>query len=65
MHPTRMPHELVEFFARFLTKKNSLILDPFAGSNTTGYISSKLKRKWISIEKNMDYIESSKGWFKN
>lgn len=63
MHPARMPPELVEFFVRFLTKKKSIILDPFAGSNTTGYVSSKLKRKWISIEKNIDYIEGSKGWF--
>ncbi len=60
-----MPQELVEFFVRFLTKPKSLILDPFAGSNTTGFVASKLKRKWISIEKDVNYIEGSKGWFVN
>ena len=62
-HPARMPPELAEFFIRFLTKKNSLVLDPFAGSNTTGYVASKLKRKWISIEEDLNYIKGSKGWF--
>ena len=62
-HPARMPPELAEFFIRFLTKKKSLVLDPFAGSNTTGYVASKLNRKWISIEKNLDYIKGSQGWF--
>ena len=64
-HPARMPPELAEFFIRFLTKKKSLVLDPFAGSNTTGYVASKLNRKWVSIEKNLDYIKGSQGWFTN
>ena len=62
-HPARMPQDIVEFFIKFLTKEKSIILDPFAGSNTTGYVASKLKRKWISIEKDIDYINGSKGWF--
>tara|TARA_Y100000590_G_scaffold435068_1_gene554070 strand:- start:848 stop:1786 length:939 start_codon:yes stop_codon:yes gene_type:complete len=70
MHPARMPELIPEFFIKFLTKnkyknKKSIVLDPFAGSNTTGYVASKFKRKWIAIEKNLDYIEGSKGWFKN
>ena len=65
MHPARMPEELAEFFIRFLTnpKKRSLVLDPFAGSNTTGYAASQNKRRWISIEENKDYIKGSKGRF--
>ena len=34
-HPARMPSGLAEFFIRFLTKPKALVLDPFAGSNTT------------------------------
>ena len=65
MHPARMPEELAEFFIRFLTnpKKKNLVLDPFAGSNTTGYAASQNKRRWISIEENKDYIKGSKGLF--
>ena len=35
-HPARMPLGLAEFFIKFLTKPNMLVLDPFGGSNTTG-----------------------------
>ena len=56
--------EKESFFIRFLTKRKSLVLDPFAGSNTTGYVASKLGRKWLSIEKDLNYIKGSNGWFK-
>ena len=36
LHPARMPRELVEFFLRFLTDEGDVVMDPFAGSNTTG-----------------------------
>jgi DNA modification methylase len=58
-HPARMHPGLVSFFVEFLTDENDLILDPFSGSNTTGYIAEKLKRSWISIEINEDYANQS------
>lgn len=63
IHPARMPVELPEFFINFLTNKNNLILDPFAGSNTTGFAAQRNNRKWISIDSNEAYIEGSKGYF--
>jgi site-specific DNA-methyltransferase (cytosine-N4-specific) len=63
-HPARMQPELAEFFIRFLTDKNDLILDPFAGSNTTGSTAEKLERKWCAIELNTCYIETSEVRFK-
>lgn len=62
-HPARMPVGLAEFFIRFLTKPKDLVLDPFAGSNTTGAVAEALKRRWISIEPNSEYIASSRGRF--
>jgi len=59
LHPARMPPELAEFFVRFLTEENDLVLDPFAGSNTTGATSERLNRRWISCEANWDYASSS------
>lgn len=59
LHPARMPQDLVEFFVRFLTDKGDLVLDPFAGSNTTGAVAERLRRKWISCDANWDYIASS------
>ena len=59
-HPARMPSELVSFFIELLTDEDDLVLDPFAGSNTTGYCAEKLRRKWISIDTEVDYGEQSK-----
>ena len=62
-HPARMPRELAEFFVRFLTEQGDIVLDPFAGSNTTGAAAESLRRHWISIEPDLDYINSSLGRF--
>lgn len=59
-HPARMPNFIAEFFVRFLTDENDLVLDPFSGSNTTGEVSEFLKRKWLSIEIDEHYINGSK-----
>lgn len=59
-HPARMSPELVSFFIEFLTDEDDLVIDPFAGSNTTGYCAEKLKRKWISIDTERNYGEQSK-----
>lgn len=58
-HPARMNGGLVNFFLEFLTDESDLVLDPFAGSNTTGYCAEKLQRKWIGIEINEDYAYDS------
>lgn len=59
LHPARMQSGLVRFFTQFLTDENDLILDPFSGSNTTGYVAEKLNRKWISVEIDRDYAYNS------
>jgi len=62
-HPARMPMALPEFFIRFLTDSRNLVLDPLACSNTTGAAAEALKRRWIAIEPNLDYLTGSKGRF--
>lgn len=62
-HPARMPAELAEFFINFLTRPKNLVLDPFAGSNTTGCVAERLKRRWVAIEPIEDYVNGSKGRF--
>jgi site-specific DNA-methyltransferase (cytosine-N4-specific) len=63
LHPARMPIGLAEFFIKFLTKPGDLVLDPFAGSNTTGAAAEALGRKWISIEPDKGYVKGSYGRF--
>jgi DNA modification methylase len=62
-HPARMQSELASFFIRFLTDPDGVVLDPFAGSNTTGAVAERLGRRWVSIEPKDEYVNSSWGRF--
>lgn len=59
-HPARMPMGLAAFFIEFLTEPSDWVLDPFAGSNTTGYAAARLERKWLAIDVEEKYAEQSK-----
>lgn len=59
-HPARMQVGLAEMFIQFLTDENDLVVDPFGGSNTTGFAAEKNKRRWISIEMQEKYAEQSR-----
>lgn len=58
-HPARFPEELPSFFIKFLTDPGDVVVDIFAGSNTTGHAAETLSRKWISFEKEQQYIAAS------
>jgi site-specific DNA-methyltransferase (cytosine-N4-specific) len=60
MHPARFPSALPEFFIKLLTEDDDIVIDPFAGSNTTGVVAQGLKRRWIAIEQKAEYLEASK-----
>ena len=62
-HPARMQMDLAAFFIKFLTDEGDLVLDPFAGSNTTGSAAETLQRRWISVEAEDRYVVGSKGRF--
>ena len=62
-HPAPMQLEVVRFFARMLTDPGDLVLDPFGGSNSTGAIAEELRRNWIAIEPNLEYVAGSVGRF--
>lgn len=64
-HPARFPETLPEFFFRFLTNPNDIVVDPFAGSNTTGAVAEKKARRWISMEIDKGYVEASKYRFRD
>ncbi len=59
-HPARMPEGLAAFFVEFLTDPGDLVLDPFAGSNTTGFVAESLKRRWVAIDIREEYVEQSR-----
>jgi site-specific DNA-methyltransferase (cytosine-N4-specific) len=59
VHPARFPAELPRFFIEFLTEPGDLVLDPFAGSNTTGAVAEQLGRHWLAVEKDETYAKDS------
>jgi DNA modification methylase len=59
-HPARFPAALPEFFIKFLTDSKQLVLDPFAGSNTTGAVAQSLGRRWLAFDNEPKYVENSR-----
>ena len=58
-HPARFPAKLPEFFIKLLTEPGDLVLDIFAGSNTTGQVAQTERRRWLSFELSREYVGSS------
>lgn len=59
-HPTQKPVKLLERIILSTSKANNLVLDPFMGSGTCGYVAVKLNRQFIGIEKEKKYFEIAK-----
>jgi site-specific DNA-methyltransferase (cytosine-N4-specific) len=59
VHPARFPPALPAFFIKFLTGQNDIVLDIFAGSNTTGFVAESLHRTWLAFERDPAYLRSS------
>ncbi|MBW3542752.1 MAG: site-specific DNA-methyltransferase [Planctomycetes bacterium] len=60
IHPARFPAALPDFFLRLLTEEGDLVVDPFAGSNTTGAVAERLHRRWIAVDALEDYLQASR-----
>jgi site-specific DNA-methyltransferase (cytosine-N4-specific) len=58
-HPARFPAKLPEFFVNMLTEPGDLVVDIFAGSNTTGQVAEALGRRWIAFELSQEYVAAS------
>ncbi|MGI6321393.1 MAG: DNA-methyltransferase [Bacteroidales bacterium] len=59
-HPTQKPLSVLTRLILASTKPNSWILDPFAGSSTTGVAANLLDRKFLGIDQEKEYLEISK-----
>ncbi len=58
-HPTQKPIELLKRIVLASTKKGDLILDPFAGSSTTGIAAYLYGRKFVGIDNQKEYLDLS------
>jgi len=56
-HPTPKPLSLISYIVRLSCRLGGVILDPFAGSGTTGRAAKDLNRKAVLIEREEKYCE--------
>ncbi|WP_394730015.1 DNA-methyltransferase [Altererythrobacter sp. GH1-8] len=63
IHPARFPAQLPEYFIRFLTDPDDLVVDPFGGSCITGAVAEQLGRKWACCELSEDYVKGAAARF--
>ncbi len=56
-HFAVFPPKLPELCIKAGTSEGDVVLDPFFGSGTTGWVAQRLGRKWIGIELNPDYVK--------
>jgi site-specific DNA-methyltransferase (adenine-specific) len=55
-HPAAFPVGLPKFFINLFTKPGDNVLDPFAGSGTTGLAALELKRNVVLIDTKEEYV---------
>lgn len=56
-HPTVKPLKLMSYLITLGSRPGDLILDPFVGSGTTCIAAKELKRNFIGIEREQEYVE--------
>lgn len=56
-HPTVKPVKLMRYFCRLVCPPGGIVLDPFAGSGTTGVAAILEGFRFIGIEREAEYVE--------
>ena len=57
VHSTQKPEALLERVIRSTSRLGDVVLDPFAGSGTTGAVAQRLGRRWIMVEREATYCD--------
>ena len=59
-HQTEKPQDILEFFLKYWTDENDVVLDPTMGSGSTGVACKNLNRKFIGFELDPKIYEVAK-----
>lgn len=59
-HPTVKPQALMEWLIKLVSQEGHTILDPFAGSGSTGMACAELNRNFVGVELDPDYSTIAK-----
>ena len=60
VHPAMFPLTLAARVIKLYTDEGDIVLDPFLGSGTTAVAAVKLNRRFIGIEKQVQYYDTAK-----
>ena len=55
-YPTQKPVRLLERIVAASSRAGDLVLDPYAGSGTTGVAAARLGRRWLLVDRNPDAV---------
>jgi modification methylase len=58
-HPTQKPEALLHRVLLATTNAGDVVLDPFFGSGTTGAVAKRLRRRWIGVERDLEYAHTA------
>ncbi len=58
-HPTQKPLELLKRAVSSATSENAVILDPFNGTGTTSVAASMLRRQYIGIDREEEFLKTT------
>ena len=61
IHPTVKPTALMQYLIRLVTPEGGVVLDPFAGSGSTGKAAILENKRFIGIEVTADYLPIIEG----
>ena len=64
-HPTVKPTSLMQYLIRLITPDNGVVLDPFAGSGSTGKAALLENKRFIGIEITAEYLPIIEGRLKH
>ncbi|MEQ8666801.1 MAG: site-specific DNA-methyltransferase [Rhodospirillales bacterium] len=56
-HPTQKPEGLLHRCILSSTEVGDVVMDPFFGSGTTGAVAKRLRRRFVGIERDREYLE--------
>ncbi|MBV8509666.1 MAG: site-specific DNA-methyltransferase [Xanthobacteraceae bacterium] len=60
LHPTQKPEALIARAILAASRPDDLVLDPFAGTGTTGAVAKRLRRRFVGIEREATYARAAK-----
>jgi DNA modification methylase len=58
-HPTPKSSEFISWLIKLCSEENDIVLDPFAGSGSTGIACKETSRRFILSENNREYYETA------